>query len=229
MPPKISANTRVSELFITTMLHMYGQWIKQNERIIMQAGRGGMAQRMAMTARRLLPIVRRQSPSLREGFDYEVTRLKRMPYTSFDVVMDANPLNHHEKIAWLVGTTRHITMRDYHSSHSIMGEMGCYNVCIPSSIIHHPNMAHIHMLPVRNPHAPHRHPHHAGFDRGIRGGSPLTWETGNCWGSYSGVIKGLIDEPDIPELFRQLHNHLSTYGDRPPYRLSMEFDIQTKE
>ena len=228
MPPKIAANTRVSELFITTMLHMYAQWIKQNERLIKQAARGGVAQRLAMTARRLLPIVRRKSPDLRIGFEYELTRLRRMPFVEFTTVMGPNPNNTHDEIVWLVGITRHITMTNWVRRSEVMGEMGRYLIHIPSTIVQYPNMAHIHMLPERNIFAPHRHPHHAGFSRGDAE-NPLAWETGNCWGSYSGVIKGLIDEPDFPELFRQLYNHLSTYGDAPPYRLSMEFDIRTPE
>jgi len=226
MPPKIKQQTYVSPEFIDTMLNLYSMWLTLNMDMI-KSGRGEIGKRLGMTAKRLLPIVRRQSPDLRQGFDYELTRLRRMPFTEFDVIMDVDPTNQYPEILWLIGRTRHITATNYSNRNKIMGELGCYDVCIPSTIIQHPNLAHLHLIPLRNPGAAYRHFHH-GIHQGTGNGSPRSFHTGNCWGSYSGVIKGLMDEPDIPELFRQLHNHLCTYGELPPYR-SLDFDTTTKE
>jgi hypothetical protein len=225
MPPKIKTQTNISPEFIDAILTMYSEWLTLNKRIITK-GRGEIAQRLGMTAKRLLPIVRRQSPDLRVGFQYELTRLRRMPFSEFYVVMDVDPNNEYPEIPWLVGRTRHITARDYRAPHPILGELGCYDVCIPSNAMRHPDLSHIHLIPLRNPNAENRHYHHAGYPG--TGPTPRSLHTGNCWGSYSGVIKGLMDDPDIPELFRQLHNHLCTYGDQPPYR-RLDFDTTTKE
>ena len=227
MPPKLKQQTKVSPEFIDTMLSMYATWIKLNMNMI-KSGRGEIGKRLGMTAKRLLPIVRRQSPDLRQGYEYELTRLRRMPFTEFHTIIDVDPNGAYPEIPWLIGRTRHITMTDYRNRNRIMGEMGCYEICVPSTIIAHPSLAHLHLVPTRNPLSYRRHPHH-GINIGTGNGSPRSYRTGNCWGSYSGVIKGLMDEPDIPELFRQLHNHLCTYGDQPPYRLEMDFDITTKE
>lgn len=226
MPPKIKAQTRVSPEFIDTMLAMYAQWMNLNMDMI-TSHRGETSKRLGMTARRLLPIVRRQSPDLRQGFEYELTRLRRMPFTEFFAIMDVDPNGEFREIPWLIGRTRHITATDFRNRNKIMGELGCYDVCIPSTIMQRPNLAHLHLIPLRNPNASYRHFHH-GIHQGTGSGSPRSFQTGNCWGSYSGVIKGLMDEPDIPELFRQLHNHLCTYGELPPYR-SLDFDTTTKE
>ena len=60
--------------------------------------------------------------------------------------------------------------------------------------------------------------------------SPLSYRTGNCYGDFSGVIKGMVDEPDIPQLFQQIHKHLSTYGNYPPRHMDqLDFDYHTPE
>jgi hypothetical protein len=234
MPPKINIQrARIAPEFIDLMIELYGEWMTRNQNLIIQGSQRDSFRHFAMTAKRMLPIVRRQSDD-REGLDYEVTRLRGLPFTDFLVVMDVDPTDDEgARIPWLVGRTKHVTIRNYQKRTEVMGELGRYDVYIPSTIVRSPQLGHIHMIPQRNQWALNRHPHHylnvyePEFERS---GSPLRYPTGNCWGSYSAVIKRMVDLPDFPALFGQLFGHLGTYGDSPPRRMNtLDFDTHTPE
>ena len=233
MPPKINLQrAAVAPEFIEVMIALYAEWITKNERVIRQSI-GTKHEHFAHSGRRMMKIVKRKNDSPRAGLDYEIARLRGLPYREFFVVEDVDPTNvHGPRIPWLAGHTRFVTMTYHQNRNDVKGYMGCYTIYIPASIVRNPDIDTIHMIPDRNPNSVNRHPHH--YLNVLDGtriiGSPLAYPTGNCFGDYSGVIKGMVDEPDFPELFRQLYGHLSTYGVMPPRSLSsLDFDITTPE
>jgi hypothetical protein len=243
MPLKLNTNkvVKIAPEFIDLVCDFYNNWALANEQLI----RMGASDRekygsYTMTARRMMPIVRRQSPSLREGLDYELTRFRGLPFTSFEVYEGPEPGKNSGSIRWLVGRTRHITATFFDRrtwneklqkfEGPAAGELGPYNIYIPETIAAHPSLANLHMIPQRNLFAAARHYHHAiktgRDDRATR--NPLSYETDNCWGDYQLVLNSLLSVPDLPELFRQLHRHLCTYGYIPPY-LTLDFDTTIPE
>jgi hypothetical protein len=246
MPPKIKRNNiaTISPEFVNTMCDMYNAWVAANAELIQMGRTDESLQGYFMTAIRLLPIVRRQSPSAREGLDYELTRFSVLPYTSFDVIEGPRPTNDRDpapgRIRWLVGRTKHVTATYYNRRRwdettqkflgTPAGELGCYNVYIPETIATQPNLYHLHLIPQRNQKATARHYHHGISiypDREVSR-HPLSYQTHNCWGDYQPTMNSLLTVPDWPELFRQLHRHLCTYGDRPPFT-HLDFDTSTPE
>jgi len=233
MPPKINIQrANIAPEFIELMIDLYKEWVVKNERIIRQSIGNPRHEHFAHSGRRMLQIAKRQSPSPRAGLDYEITRLRGLPYDKFYVVEEPSPTNPDEVIPWLAGHTRFVTMTNHANRKEVMGHMGCYTIFIPSTIVEYPSIDSIHMVPDRNHLSRNRHPHHylnVTPDMQLTL-SPLAYPTGNCFGDYSGVIKGMIDEPDFPELFRQLYGHLCTYGILPPRHLDdLDFDITTPE
>ena len=233
MPPKIHARrANISDEFIELIIALYKEWMLKNQGLIKQSVSNTRFEHYARTAQRMLPIIRRISDD-RAGVDYEITRLRGLPFTDFLVVHDVDPTEQEDRIPWLVGRTRHVTITNYARRSEVMGELGRYDVYVPSSIVRRPELGHIHMIPQRNQRSSNRHPHHylqtygeaVAADR-----SPLSYPTGNCYGSYSAVIKKMVDLPDYPALFGQLYGHLSTYGDSPPIRMNnIDFDTITPE
>ena len=249
MPPKINLKrANISTEFVDLMTALYAEWVTKNERVILAGKTNKGFEHFTMSARRMLPIIKRVSDD-RKGLDYELTRLRGLPYTDFVVVMDVDPTwdprepewdddydeaeewKNAPRIPWLVGRTKFVTMTNYANRSEIKGQLGHFDVYIPSSIVRSPELSHIHMIPQRNQRSVYRHPHHyLQTDGEAITRSPLSYRTGNCYGDYSGVIKGMVDEPDFPELFRQLFGHLSTFGYGPPINLSsLDYDIHSPE
>jgi hypothetical protein len=230
MPPKLklSNHANVSSEFVDLMCEIYESWAQLHMVQIQDGARNPRNKHFTQTAARMMPIVRRQSPAPRAGLDYEITRLQTLPFTEFLVVCGPHPDEDvHETIRWLVGRTRHITATYYNARHQIAGELGRYDIYITEIMAKQPDLYQLHMIPQRNQKAIARHYHH-GIQTDEVTRIPLNYPTQNCWGDYTVPLKGLMDEPDIPELFRQLRNHLATYGDRPPFR-ELDFDTTTPE
>ena len=248
MPPKLKLQrANVHPEFIKLMRSMYAEWVQRNARLIKAGTTNGQFAHFTHSARRMLPIVKGVSND-RAGLDYEITRLRGLPYREFTVIRDVDPakvpdlsewdyeedsepdLSGVSIIPWLVGRTKFVVMTNFSNRGEILGQLGHFDVCIPSSIVRSPEIGHIHLIPHRNPKSINRHPHHGiQTEDGVRY-SPRFYPTINCYGDYSGVIKGMVDEPDFPELFRQLFGHLSTYGYGPPISLSsLDYDIVTPE
>jgi hypothetical protein len=230
MPLKITKVTNISPEFLQLVQTMYSEWMTRNQGLIQRGISDKRYDHYAYTAKRMLPIVRGISPSAREGVDYELTRFRGLPYTDFVVVTGPYPGGEQAgMINWLVGRTKHVTATYFDHRNEIAGELGRYDVYIPETIVAHPDLGHIHMVPQRNQLSVNRHYHHyLNISEERAPSNPLALRTGNCWGSYSTPLKGLMDEPDFPELFRQLYNHLSTYGYAPP-RTSLDFDTSYKD
>jgi hypothetical protein len=234
MPPRLKLNNAatVTPEFIMLVQELYAEWLRKYDNLIRRGianPRQASVSHFAYTARRMLPIVHGKSPAPRVGLDYEITRFTLIPYTEFDVVEGPHPSRHQSgRIRWLVGRTRHVTATYYNRRSEIAGQLGKYDVYIPETIIQHPDLDQLHMIPLRNTRSKARHYHHGIMCQGAPQGQPLNYPTHNCWGDYTGPIKSLMDEPDFPELFRQIYNHLSTYGDRPPYT-QLDFDVRTPE
>jgi hypothetical protein len=223
---KIVARTELTPEFIPGFLQVYTSWMTIMSALANTASQRTM-DKHAVTIGRLLPIVKGQSPGLRSGLDYEITRFRALKYVKFEVFQHGNN-------PYLAGTTQHITCREWNGKKEIKGELGQYFVALPFDIFTRPDLGHIHMIPLRNGNSRTRHPHHYTRNYSQREipepAHPLDRETGNCYGDYSGPLKGLLDDPDLPALFQQLQGHLSTYGISPPKHLDqLDFDHTTPE
>jgi hypothetical protein len=210
----------VTPAFVDLMIDIYSCYLKRVEENL----RSGWSLRQVsgVNVKRIIPIVRRQSIDLHTGLDYEITRLRSAGYKKLDAL-------ERKGIRYMVGITKHITMREFNRQHSILGELGPFRVFLSDEMFTQSDMRFIHMIPERNPRSVYRHPHHY-LNNLSNNQHPLEAETGNCWGNFSGPMKSVIDDPDIPELFRLLHQHLSTYGYIPPVSLDMlDYDIKTPE
>jgi hypothetical protein len=244
MPLKITRpQVHVSPDFMSLVCDMYTHWFELNQSNIERGVRDLSNRRFgayAMTAKRLLPIVQRQSPEARVSFDYELTRLLGAPFTAFEVIMAPPPYpGDGPQIRWLVGRTKHVQTTLYSSRKwdqqtgrfvgEVKGELGPYNIYIPETVCEYPDLYHFHMIPQRNKRSIDRHYHHYAnvTSDGITG-HPLTVQTGNCWSEYQSPLKAMLDFPNYPELFRQLYVHLSTFGAQPP-RTRLDFDTTTPE
>jgi hypothetical protein len=232
---KLPQSATVTPEFVDLMIDIYKTWL---EAVMANSREFGMAGKSAINVKRILPIVRRQSPDLHTGLDYEITRLRGSHYSKFTTC-------ELKGVRFLVGITRHITMIDYQEresgSNKPCGEMGSYRVFLSDQMFARADMRQIHMIPERNPRSVFRHPHHyvavsqRDFDANgkafiQKSVSPLFADTGNCWGSVSNPAKNAIDDPDIPELFRLLGYHLSTRGNGPPVKdWELDFDHTTPE
>ena len=174
---KLDNVVKISPDFIDLMRSFYENWARQNTRLIHigstdpEGEYGGYT----MTARRLMPIVRGQSPSLRDGLEYEITRFRGLKFTSFEVYEGPEPFNARRRgnpqtIRWMVGRTRHIqatywNMRQWDERAGkfigdVAGELGGYNIYIPETIAVKPALADLHMIPQRNLYSVFRHYHH---------------------------------------------------------------------
>ena len=230
MPPKLNLrnHTNVSPEFVDLMCEIYEKWASLHQAQIKDGASNPRNKHFTQTAARMMPIVRRQSPAPRVGLDYEITRLQTLPFTDFVVVRGPHPDDDvQEQIRWLVGRTCHVTATYYNHRSEIAGELGRYDIYIPEIVATRPDLYQIHMIPQRNQKSIARHYHH-GISAIEVTRIPLNYPTYNCWGDYTIPLSGLMSELDIPELFRQLRNHLATYGDRPPFR-ELDFDTRTPE
>jgi hypothetical protein len=211
--------------FVDTMIEIYSQWLKaisaaKNNENFMEQKKGNIA--------RLLPIVRRQNPSLHSGLEYEITRLRGLAYEKFYSYVGPDGQK------YIVGLTNPITIRVY-SNNEILGKLGKYRVYLPMKLFATCNLGDLHMIPENNLFSVFRHPHHyiaAWPDESylsssnrqsekIYKGNPLVGKTGNCWGDTTHSLRGSVEDPDIPAVFAILHRHLSTWGTQPPITMGL--------
>jgi len=223
----VAPSMEITPDFVPAMIQAYMGWMTLQSEVAAGGASKRTMEKHAVTIGRLMPIVKKQSPSLRSGLDYEVTRLRGLKFVKFELFQ-------HEDRQYLAGTTSHITITEWSNRKRIMGELGAYWIAIPLNIFVAPDLGKIHMIPMRNPQARDRHPHHytrSYEQRSVREPAhPLDRETGNCFGDYSGTLTGLLAEPDLPGLFQQLYGHLSTYGNSPPRHMdALDFDHVTEE
>jgi hypothetical protein len=106
---KLPHNAEITPEFVDLMIDIYKAWLER----VMSIPQGfGMAGMTAINVKRVLPIVRRQSPDLHTGLDYEITRLRQAPFSKFYATT-------FKGTRYLVGITRHITLVDYQNRNSI--------------------------------------------------------------------------------------------------------------
>jgi hypothetical protein len=224
MPPVLKQRAVIPQSFIDTMIEMYKAYAREQIPLL-QSERARNMQGIGVTLSRMKPIIERKNGNgERWGLDYEITRLRALRVSAFDVI----PAQENSIGPWLVVRTKHITLKHY-SGGRIMGELGPYKIYVPFKIRQR-GLVYIHMIPERNPASTQRHPHHY-FQGPNKFPHLLEYQTGNCYGSFSGVLTGLISQLDIPALLQQLISHLSTYGDRPPISdvSRLDFDTNTPE
>jgi hypothetical protein len=148
--------------------------------------------------------------------DMLYTRLRGLPYTAFDFVV-------HCDYPYLHGTTKDIVI-EHNSRQYSFGE---YQVYVPLTFFpamrssfssqvkgHEPDG--FQFVPVRNPLAHSRTPHHTASQPGAGVTDPLMMIAYTCWGGFSSIIMALGDECDIVELFRSIAIYLTRYDAGSP-------------
>lgn len=170
---------------------------------------------------RLHPIVHGVNSDDRVGMEYEKTRLHVLPYTQFTAFR-------HFGTSYLAGVTQPIAInfsgKTYH--------LGPYKVCVPVSIFDGTRLHGVHFIPLKFPQSTNRHPHHRVSLNGEEENThPLDRHVSTCWGSYASILIGLVEDGDIPELFRQFYIYLKRYNHHSPliYRgiNGLDFDTHT--
>lgn len=155
-----------------------------------------------------------------EVWDDIITRLRCLPYTSFDVVTEpvARSGYQPEMATLLRGVTKpvilhcsgkygHIDAGDY--------DMGQYEVYFPVEELKNDGYNHFHFVPQNSPMTPNRHVHHVANARTFST-TPLTMNPSTCWGGFPTIIQNLIIDFDIVELFRNISVYLNRYDEHSP-------------
>jgi len=157
---------------------------------------------------RLKAIIKNEA-SLRSGVDYEITRLRALPYVSYFLVTPDNlpdsPLSEAKldwSVEWLVGHTQPITTWDMvYNRRTSPFSLGPYWVCFPVRSLMIGAIDGFAAIPEHDPSALARHPHHSVDPR------HGDW----CWGEFANIVVGLTAEGDIPGLFGIMHAFLTRY------------------
>ncbi len=158
----------------------------------------------------------------RSGMEYEKTRLRSLPYSRFTVVE-----RNGERYG--VGITKPITIvMPEGELHAGTWHLGPYAVYVPFSAVENQNAGEFHFIPIKNPKANNRFPHHYCESHYDEDTHPLDRRVYTCWGSFSSTITTLLDALDVPELFRTLQIYLSRYDPHSPLRYIDELDFDTR-
>ena len=143
--------------------------------------------------------------------DKMVTRLRALKYTDFSVI---NVQGH----KFFAGMTEPVLLCSGEiPTEKNAYEMGPYMVYIPFEAVSKVSMkSGFHMIPVNNPKAVDRHPHH-GSGRSSKA-HPLLAQPNTCWGSMGTMITGMLRSGDLVEIFRTVHIYLVRWNPRSELR-----------
>jgi hypothetical protein len=221
---KFAQRAIIDDTFIHVMLDIYRFVLENKTREAAQATRYNAPSNLKPIAARLQPILNGVNDG-RVGLDYEKTRLRILPYTHYSALNYGGQL-------WLTGRTHPViieaaerdpetrmsTTRPYH--------MGPYKVCVPLSAFEHGSLDNVHFIPLKNPKSYNRHPHHhaeyhyeGDYQNRVIAAEithPLQDKPRTCWGNYGSILLAIINDGDIPELFRQFYIYLTRYNSASP-------------
>ena len=141
-----------------------------------------------------------------EDKDREQIRLTTLPYQHFSAAV-------HGKETYLVGLTRDLEVED---SENRKYYPGAYYVFLPASSIIYATPQQIHLLPVKQPKACQRTPHH--WALGDNKKSPLTYEIHTCLGGFANMMPAVYRLMDITGIFQAWHFYLSRWNNHSNLR-----------
>ncbi len=143
----------------------------------------------------------------RHAFDREITKLRSLNYTMFDVV-------NNKGVDFLYGKTKPITMTDDHDQWSI-GEYGVYLpfVRLKTARMNQTFEGDWHFIPFASPRARVRTPHHIGTAGDAH---PFSRPSSTCWGTFGSTIPSILEDGDVTELFRTVYLYIERYNPRSP-------------
>lgn len=158
-------------------------------------------------------------PGGRGGWDHELTRYRKLPYTKLMCKsrIDKNGI----KELWLIGETAELTtytQSGYGYSgrrrranprlarHAGTYDHGPYLICVNVMSLGTTNLK-WHILRKDNPSNPNRHMH-ATVDR--TADNPLDVRQRTCWGAFNGIVQAACEAADIPTLLQVLHQFAAT-------------------
>jgi hypothetical protein len=149
------------------------------------------------------------------GFEMFLTRLKQLPFESFDAVQSGGR-------RFIKGKTKTLIVeipksRRRRSLEPGPYDIGSYGIYLPYDDLLVNRLENVHFLPDKNrgwerakaevPYFHARHLHHYGKYYPGEGNisNPLTFTSSTCWGNFGGIISLTMEAGDLPELFRSLY------------------------
>ena len=216
----LAKRASIDDAFMSVALQVYAQILrkKQNE-LSRNSGFYGAQANIQPVISRLIPIVKNVNNG-RTGLDFEKTRLRILPYTNFSAL-------EYGGTTWLTGKTVPVIIKE----NGVDYQMGPYKVCVPLSTFENGNLNGIHFIPMKMPLSYNRHPHHHAEypSTGTRAIShPLANYPRTCWGNYGAILSAIINDGDIPEMFRQFYIYLTRYNAASPLIHDMGGDYRKR-
>ncbi len=163
------------------------------------------------------------------GFEIFLTRLKQLPYAKFDAVKSGG------RVYFKATTKDLIVTVSGHRRNRWSGkyDIGPYSIYVPYSDVLSGNIDSFHFIPEKNnkldgyeqweldergtiPH--YRHLHHYGlcWCRESKLNNPLTYESRTCWGNFGSMVSAIMNDGDLPELYRTLYLYVSIQNPNSP-------------
>ncbi len=207
MPPKMTPRADVDRSFLDLSCEIYENFLKREKRqaAMFPAGEKAYMQQRGPALAKALAVLRDQGDG-RSGRDWEITRLRALPFTRFTSVT-------HSARRYLVGITKPIT----HDVNGIHYELGPYAIYVPVHELQNNATRGFHFIPTKAPKVEDRFMHHYAVRRNAND-HPLDYSPSTCWGTFGETIGNMVSIIDIPELFRFLQIYLTRYDPSSPLR-----------
>ena len=224
MPVVITPRATIDDAFTEWMKDAYMTYLlhEKEKAVRHPGGKDRYLKERAPAHARALKVLQVAHSDGRMGMEYEKTRLRSLPYARFTVVE-----RNGERYGAGVTKPILITMPEG-EMHAGTWHLGPYAVYVPFSAIEEQNAGRFHFIPLKNPKANNRFPHHYCEKRYDDDVHPLDRSIYTCWGSFSAPIAVQLDALDVPELFRTLQIYLSRYDPHSPLRYIDELDFDTR-
>ena len=141
------------------------------------------------------------------AFDREITKLRSLSYTMFDIVENKG-------VSFMYGKTKPIAMTD-DTDYWNIGEYGVY---LPLERLKTARMNQTfegdwHFIPFSSPRAIVRTPHHVST---AGDGHPFSRPSKTCWGTFGATVPSILEDGDVVELFRTVYLYIERYNPRSP-------------
>jgi hypothetical protein len=209
MAIKTISRASVSVEFLEYLRQVYETFIHQEKQHAAEypSGAAKYLKMRASAHAHILSVLRVGHSDNRSGLEYEMTRLRVLPYQEFTTTIRKGK-------KYLVGVTKPIVIEGdgcdrkyYLGSYAVYLSLDAIANCCPDDF---------QFIPLKQPYSHARHPHHKvdyEMDSTVH---PLDKEPRTCWGGFGNPVRLLLDIPDIPELFRLLYLYLSRYNPSSP-------------